>query len=107
MSDPDMLQKDLTVSTPTLTLPQLDEVEKVLQTRSDAAGDSNQDTEPQSPVEKEKAREDAEWLENPVHPRNWPASKKWSNMAIVSGSPYSSQGPTLEGLRPCALRLEA
>jgi hypothetical protein len=96
-SRPDTAQTD--ASTPTLTLPQY-EAEKVLQTQSKAADDSNQDTELQSPVEKGNAREDAEWLENPAHPRNWRPRKKWSNMAIVSESLYCSQGLTLEGLRP-------
>ena len=80
---PDTPQKGPTVPTPTLTLPQLEEAGKGIQTRSRVIGDSNQDTELQSPVEKE-VTEDEEWLENPAHPRNWPPRKKWSNMAIVS-----------------------
>jgi hypothetical protein len=83
-SGSDAVQKDHTASTTTLALPQLAEAEKGLQTRTKAVGDSNQDTEPQSPTEKEEAREDEEWLENPAHPRNWRPRKKWANMAIVS-----------------------
>ena len=89
MSDPsasNAVKKVATTSTTTLTLPQLREAERGLQTRSEAAYDPTQNTQAQLSAEKEHAREDEEWLENPAHPRNWPSRKKWANMAIVSGS---------------------
>ena len=73
-------------SATTLTLPQHGKTEKGFQIRSEVIGDPTQDSEARSSAEKEKAREDEEWLENPVHPRNWPSTKKWTNMAIVSRS---------------------
>lgn len=77
-------QRDPTTSTVTLPPSQLAETEKGFQFRSEAVCDSNQETEPQSSAEKEEARQDKEWLENPAHPRNWSSRKKWVNMAIVS-----------------------
>jgi hypothetical protein len=89
----DAVQKDPASSTTTLALPTLVEVEKGFQTRSKVAGDSNQDAESRSPVEKEEAREDEEWLENPAHPRNWTPGKKWTDMAIVSEFSHRFSGP--------------
>jgi hypothetical protein len=84
-SDSDTAAKVAMASTATLALPQPREAEKGSQIRGKIVDDPAQDTEAQLSVGKEeKAREDEEWLENPVHPRNWPARKKWSNMAIVS-----------------------
>jgi len=72
-------------SAATLTLPQHGKAEKGF--RSEAVGDPTHDAEALSSAEKEKAREDEEWLENPAHPRNWSSMKKWTNMAIVSRFP--------------------
>lgn len=49
--------------------------------------DFAQATQTQVSAKDEQAREDEEWLENPMHPRNWPPRKKWLTMAIVSRSP--------------------
>ena len=93
-SGSNMVEKALTTSATTLTLPQLGEVEQGLQTRSDVAYDPVQNIQAQLSAEKEQANEDEEWLENPAHPRNWPSTKKWVNMAIVSRSvPRSSPIP--------------
>jgi hypothetical protein len=85
MSDP-TAEKVATTTTMTLTLPQLGEAERGLQTRSGAAHDPTQNTQAQLSAEKEQVDEDEEWLENPAHPRNWSSAKKWINMAIVSRS---------------------
>jgi len=69
----------------TLTLPQDGKTEKGI--RSEAIDNLTRDAEARSSAEKEKAREDEEWLENPAHPRNWSSTKKWTNMAIVSRFP--------------------
>lgn len=74
----------MSASATTLALPQLAEAEKGPQTRGKLVCDSNQGTEPRSSAEKDEAREDEDWLEDPAHPRNWPSGKKWVNMAIVS-----------------------
>jgi len=92
MSNPsgsDAVKKAAATSSTTLTMPQVGEPEKGFQTRNHPIDDPNKDTEAQSSAEKEQALEDEideEWLENPAHPRNWPSTKKWTNMAIVSRS---------------------
>ena len=90
MSDPsgsNTAEKVVAASATTLTLPQPGRAEKGFQIRGEAVDDpSTQNTEAKSPTEREKAREDEEWLENPAHPRNWSSTKKWTNMAIVSRS---------------------
>jgi len=78
------VEKVATTSTTTLMLPQLGETEGGLQTPSDTAYGPTQSVQDQLSVEKEQAREDEEWLENPAHPRNWSSKRKWVNMAIVS-----------------------
>lgn len=75
-------EKVAAASAATLTLPQHEKTEKGI--RTEPVDDPTQD---QSSAEKEKAREDEEWLENPAHPRNWSSTKKWTNMAIVSRFP--------------------
>lgn len=87
-SGPNKVENVTTASATTLTLPRLEEAERGVHTRTEAVYDGTRDTDAQSQssAEKEKAREDEEWLENPAHPRNWPSAKKWSNMAIVSRS---------------------
>lgn len=72
------------ISTPTLTLPQLEETEKDFQSRSKAIDNPSQDVETQSSTEKERVLEDEQWFESPAHPWNWRPRKKWTNMAIVS-----------------------
>lgn len=78
------VEKVSTTSTTTLMLPQLGEAEGRLQTQSDTPYDPTQNAQDQLSAEKGQAREDEEWLENPVHPRNWSSKRKWVNMAIVS-----------------------
>lgn len=85
-SDSNTVEKVTTASTITLALPQLGEAERGLQTRDEAICDPAQNTQTQLSAEKEQAREDEEWLQNPAHPRNWPSTRKWVNMAIVSES---------------------
>ena len=81
-----MVEKIATASTITLTLPRLGEAERGLRTQDEATCDPIQNIKTELSAEKEQAREDEEWLENPAHPRNWPSTKKWVNMAIVSRS---------------------
>jgi len=81
-SGSNIAEKAVAASAATLTLPQRENTEKGI--RTGAIDDPAQHTETRSSAEKEKAREDEEWLENPAHPRNWSSTKKWTNMAIVS-----------------------
>ncbi|KAF9648485.1 multidrug resistance protein 4 [Thelephora ganbajun] len=83
-SDSNAVEKDPMTSDTTLVLPHLGEAEKGFQVRIEVVGDPIQDTEVQFSAEKEIDPEDDEWLGSPAHPRNWPATKKWTNMAIVS-----------------------
>lgn len=78
------VEKVATTSATTLMLPQLGEAEGRLQARSEAVYGPAQNVQDQLSAEKEQAREDEEWLENPAHPRNWSSTRKWVNMAIVS-----------------------
>ena len=80
-------ERAATTSFMTLTTSQLGDAEKGFQTQNDFIDGLDKDAETQSPTEKEQILEDEEWLENPAHPRNWPSTKKWINMAIVSRSP--------------------